>query len=248
MEPLVSIVTPAYNVEKYIEETIKSVLNQVYKNWEMIIVEDCSKDNTFRLIQNLSKKDSRIKLYQNDKNRGVSFARNRAIDLAQGKYIAFLDADDLWDKEKLEKQIIFMETNKILLSYTGYRKINSDGSLRGNIKVPLKLDYDELLKNCLIGFLTAVYNQEKLGKYYFKNMKAEDYIYWLEMIKSIDSAYGIKESLASYRVLENSRSSNKIDIVKHHWKIYYEIEKLGLIKAIKYYLIYISRGFKRYRI
>lgn len=248
MEPLVSIITPAYNVEKYIEQTINSVLNQTYKNWEMIIIEDCSKDNTFRLIQNLSKRDTRIKIYQNKRNSGVSFTRNRAIDIAQGKYIAFLDSDDLWDKEKLEKQIQFMEKNHILLSYSSYRKINSDGSIRGNINVPLKLDYDELLKNCLIGFLTGVYNQEELGKHYFKNIKAEDYIYWLEMIKSIDFAYGIKESLASYRVLENSRSSNKIDIVKHHWKIYYEIEKLGLIKSIKYYLIYIFRGLKRYRI
>lgn len=248
MEPLVSIITPAYNVEKYIEQTINSVLNQTYKNWEMIIVEDCSKDNTFKLIQNLSKRDTRIKIYQNKRNSGVSFTRNRAIDIAQGKYIAFLDADDLWDKEKLEKQIQFMEKNDILLSYSSYRKINSDGSIRGNINVPLKLDYDEILKNCMISCITGVYNQEELGKYYFKNMKAEDYIYWLEMIKKIEFAYGIEEPLASYRVLENSRSSNKIDIVRYHWRIYYEIEKLGLIKSIKYYLIYIFRGLKRYRI
>ncbi len=248
MEPLVSIVTPAYNVEKYIEETINSVLNQTYKNWEMIVVDDCSNDNTLKLIQNFSKEDSRIKSYKNTINSGVSFTRNKAIDIAQGKYIAFLDADDLWDKEKLEKQIEFMEKNKILLSYTGYRKINSNGTLRGDINVPLKLNYDELLKNCLVGFLTGVYNQKKLGKYYFKDMKVEDYIYWLEMIKQTEFAYGIKDSLASYRVLENSRSSNKIDIVKYHWKIYYEIEKLGLLKAIKYYFIYIFRGLKRYRV
>lgn len=248
MEPLVSIVTPAYNVEKYIEETINSVLNQTYKNWEMIIVEDCSNDNTFRLIQDSSRKDSRIKIYQNKKNSGVSFTRNKAIDMAQGKYIAFLDADDLWDKEKLEKQIEFMEKNKVLLSYTGYRKINSNGTLRGDINVPLKINYNELLKNCLIGFLTGVYNQEKLGKHYFKDIKAEDYVYWLEMIKKIEFAYGLEESLASYRVLENSRSSNKIDIVRHHWKIYYEIEKLGLIKALKYYFIYIMRGIRRYKV
>lgn len=248
MKPLVSIVTPAYNVEKYIEETINSVLNQTYQNWEMIIVEDCSKDRTYDIIQKFSKEDKRIKLFKNEKNSGVSFTRNRAIDMAKGKYISFLDADDLWDKEKLEKQIAFMEQNNILLSYTGYRKMNSDGTFRGDIKVPEKLDYKELLKNCLIGFLTGVYNAEKLGKYYFKDVKAEDYIYWLEMIKKSKVAYGLKESLASYRVLENSRSSNKIDIVKHHWKIYYDIENLGLLKAIKYYSIYIYRGLKRYRI
>lgn len=248
MESLVSIITPAYNVEKYIEQTIKSVVNQTYKNWEMIIIDDCSKDSTYEIMKNESKKDSRVKIYKNEKNLGVSFTRNKAIDIAEGKYIAFLDSDDLWDREKLEKQINFMEEKGIELSYTGYRKVNSDGSIRGEIEVPLKLDYDELLKNCLIGFLTAVYNQEKLGKQYFKNIKAEDYIYWLEMIKKVKTASGIVEILASYRVLNNSRSSNKIDIVKYHWNIYYNIEKLGVIKAVKYYFIYIYRGIKRYKI
>lgn len=245
---LVSIITPAYNAEKYITQTIESVLKQTYTNWEMIIIDDCSKDFTYNQILEYSLRDKRIKSYKNDKNSGVSFTRNRAIDIANGKYIAFLDADDLWDESKLEKQIKFMETNDVLLSYTGYRKINEDGSLRGDIEVPLKLDYNELLKNCLIGFLTAIYNQEVIGKQYFKNIKSEDYIFWLEMIKKIEIAYGLEESLASYRVLENSRSSNKLDIIRHHWTIYYKIEKLGFIKSLKYYLIYINRGIKRYKI
>lgn len=247
-KPLVSIITPAYNADKYIEETICSVINQSYQKWEMIIIDDCSKDLTYEKIKKYSEKDRRIKLLQNVNNKGVAFTRNRAIELSQGKYIAFLDADDLWDEKKIEKQVEFMEKNKILLSYTGYRKIDEDGSIRGEIKVPLKLDYDELLKNCLIGFLTSMYNQEILGKQYFKNIKVEDYVYWLEMIKKIEFAQGLEESLASYRVLENSRSSNKLDIVKQHWKIYYNIEKLGLIVSIKYYLIYLYRGLKRYKI
>ena len=247
-KPLVSIITPAYNAEKFIIQTIKSVLNQTYENWEMIIIDDCSKDLTYEKIKKYSEKDRRIKLLQNVNNKGVAFTRNKAIDIANGKYIAFLDADDLWDNQKLEKQVKFMETNKVLLSYTGYRKINEDGKIRGSIKVPLKLNYNELLKNCLIGFLTSMYNQEVIGKQYFKNIKAEDYIYWLEMIKKVKIAEGLQEDLASYRVLKSSRSSNKLDIIKHHWRIYYNIEKLGIVSSIKYYFIYIYRGIKRYKI
>lgn len=248
MEPLVSIITPAYNVENYISQTIESVINQTYKNWEMIIIDDCSKDKTYFIMNDYAKTDNRIKIYKNIDNKGVCYTRNRAIDIAKGKYIAFLDSDDLWDTDKLSKQIQFMEKNKIILSYTGYRKINEDGSKRGEIKVPKVLDYNELLKNCLIGFLTAIYNREKIGKYYFEDIKSEDYIYWLKMLKKIKYAYGIEETLASYRVLKNSRSSNKIDIVKYHWSIYYNIENLNFFESLKYYCIYIFRGIRRYRV
>lgn len=245
-EPLVSVITPLYNCEKYIEETIQSVINQTYKNWEMIIIDDCSKDNGAKIVEKYRKIDNRIKLYKNEINQGVSFTRNKAINLSKGKYIAFLDSDDLWKKEKLEKQIYFMEKNNIVLSYTGYEKINSDGSLRGEIKVPKKLDYNELLKNCLIGFLTAVYRKEDLKEFKFIRSKAEDYIFWLSVLKRIKTASGLQENLAYYRVLNNSRSSNKIDIVKFHWKIYREIEKLGLLRSIYYYVIYIKRGIFRF--
>lgn len=245
-EPLVSIITPLYNSEKFIGETIESVLNQTYKNWEMIIVNDCSKDNGPKIVEEYCKKDNRIKLFNNEKNMGVSFTRNKAIDISKGKYIAFLDSDDLWKKEKLEKQINFMEKENIILSYTSYEKINEDGSKRGVIEVPLSLDYKELLKNCLIGFLTAIYRKEELKNERFQNTKVEDYIFWLNILKKIDYAYGINENLASYRVLNNSRSSNKVDIVKFHWKIYSEIEKLGFFKSLYYFIIYIYRGIQRY--
>ena len=248
MEPLVSIITPLYNSEKYIAETIESVLAQTYTNWEMIIVDDCSKDNGVRVVEEYQKKDKRIKLYKNEINRGVSYTRNKAIDLANGKYIAFLDSDDLWKKEKLEKQIKFMEDNNVVLSYTAYEKMNEDGSKRGEIRVPDKLNYNELLKNCLIGFLTAIYRKEELKGFKFVNSKAEDYIFWLSILKKIDYAYGIDEILASYRVVNNSRSSNKLDIVKFHWKIYRDIEKLNFFKVCYYYLVYIKRGIKRFRI
>lgn len=246
MEPLVSIITPMYNSEKYIGETIESVLNQTYKNWEMVIVNDCSTDRGPEIVKEYQKKDSRIKFYNNEKNKGVSETRNKGIKLAKGKYIAFLDSDDLWKKEKLEKQVNFMEDNDVILSYTAYEKMNEDGSKRGIIEVPTKLDYKELLKNCLIGLLTSMYRKEDLKEFRFINSKSEDYIFWLGILKRIKYAYGIQEPLAKYRVLNNSRSSDKIDIVKFHWHIYKNIEKLNIFSAIYYYLIYIFRGLKRY--
>lgn len=245
-EPLVSIITPLYNSEKFIAETIESVLAQTYKNWEMIIVNDCSKDRGPSIVERYVEKDNRIKLFHNDKNEGVSFSRNKAIDFSQGKYIAFLDSDDLWKREKLEKQITFMEMNNYILTYTKYTKINEDGSTRGSINVPKKLNYSELLKNCLINCVTGIYLKEKFKGVYFKKTKVEDYIFWLEIFKKIEFAYGIPESLAYYRVSNNSRSSNKIDIVKFHWKIYRKIEKLSFMKSIYYYSIYVLRGIKRY--
>lgn len=245
-EPLVSIIAPLYNSEKFIAETIESVLAQTYKNWEMLIVNDCSKDNGAKIAEEYSKKDKRIKLFNNEKNEGVSFTRNRAIDLSNGKYIAFLDSDDLWHKEKLEKQIGMMEEKNISLSYTAYTKINEDKSLRGKIKVPEKVNYKGLLKGNIMGCLTVIVRKDILKDSYFRQTKQEDYILWLELLKKVNFSYGLQESLAFYRVLDNSRSSNKVDLVKFNWKIYRKIEKLNLIESVYYYVIYLIRGIKRY--
>lgn len=245
-EKLVSVITPLYNSAAYIEETIKSVLNQTYENWEMIIVDDCSTDNGAEIVKKYQQLDRRIKLYINEKNKGVSETRNKAINVSEGKYIALLDSDDLWVETKLEEQINFMEENNIKISYTSYTKMNEDGSLRGQIKVPEKVNYKELLKGNIMGCLTVVVNKELLAKDLFETTKQEDYILWLKLLKKIDYAYGLKQSLAYYRVLNNSRSSNKIDLVKFNWKIYREIEKLSLIKSIYYYVIYIKRGIFRF--
>lgn len=247
MEPLVSIITPMYNSEKYIGKTIESVLNQTYKNWEMLIINDCSTDNGADIVKKYQKLDKRIKLFNNSINKGVSYSRNYGIEIATGKYIAFLDSDDLWKNNKLQKQISFMEENDIILSYSAYEKINEDGSKRGIIKVPKVLDYTELLKNCLIGLLTSVYRKEDLRDFRFSDNKCEDYIFWLEILKIIKNAYGIEEPLAQYRVVKNSRSGNKIKIIKFHWYIYRKIEKLNIFLAAYYYIIYIFRGIKRYR-
>ena len=245
-KPLVSIITPLYNSEKFIAETIVSVLAQTYTNWEMLIVNDCSKDNGASIVEEYVEKDKRIKLFNNEKNMGVSFTRNRAIDLSNGKYIAFLDSDDLWYKEKLKKQIRMMEEKNISLSYTAYTKMNEDGSLRGKIEVPEKVNYKKLLKGNIMGCLTVIARRDILKDSYFRQTKQEDYILWLELLKKVEFSYGIQENLAFYRVLENSRSSNKIDLVNFNWRIYREVEKLSLVESIYYFVIYLVKGIKRY--
>ncbi|MFK4784384.1 glycosyltransferase family 2 protein [Fusobacterium sp. MFO224] len=245
-EKLVSIIIPMYNSEKHIEETIQSVLNQSYKNFEILIIDDLSRDNSREIVKKYMDLDTRIKLIENETNMGVSYSRNLAISLAKGKYVAFLDSDDLWNEDKLAKQIKFMEERNIRFTYTNYRKISENGEKRGVIEVPERVNYKELLKGNIIGCLTVVIRKDLIEKYKFMDTKQEDYILWLEILKEIPFAYGIREELARYRVLKSSRSSNKIKMSLFNWNIYRKIEGLSLCKSIYLYLIYLKRGFNRY--
>ena len=246
MEDKVSIIIPVYNAEKFISKTIESVLSQSYKNWEMLIMNDKSTDNSYEVILKYSKLDDRIKLINTEKNMGVVKGRNTLIEMATGKYIAFLDADDIWKPNKLEKQIYFMQKNNYSFTYTAYEKIDENGVVFGKIGVPLKVSYNQLLKTCVIGCLTAVYDTEKLGKIYMPtNTKREDFATWLSILKKIDFAYGIKENLSQYRVYENQSSGKKAKMAKENWKLYREIEKLNLLKACYYFSHYAVRGVLR---
>jgi len=248
-EKLVSIIVPLYNNQLFVEMTLKSVIEQTYKNWELIVIDDCSTDKSFDLVMEYSKKDDRVKVLKNNKNQGVVATRNRGITLANGEYIAFLDSDDLWKKEKLEKQINFMEKNNFALSYTGYDKITENGDFRGIVEVSEKVTYASSLKGNIMGCLTVIYSQKILGKKYFKEIEmSEDHVLWLEIIKEIEVCYGLNESLAQYRVLKNSRSSNKIKAIIFQWKINREIEKLNILKSIYYFSCYLWRGYKRYKL
>ena len=238
-EPLVSIITPLYNCEKYIEETIQTVINQTYKNWEMIIVDDCSKDNGTKIVEKYQKLDSRIKFYKNKINLGGAGTRNKCIEKAKGKYIAFLDSDDLWKKEKLEKQIIFMEENNYLFSYTKYERISEEGKKLNLLsKIPKELNYCYMLKINPIGCLTAVYNQEKLGKIYLPEIKiGQDFALWLEVLKKSNNAYGLMENLAEYRYRKMSLSKNKKKKVLCLWKIYRKYNNQSILKSSYFILL-----------
>ena len=236
MNNLVSIITPNYNTEKFISKTIESVINQTYKNWEMIIVDDVSTDNGVSLIQSFIKKNNRIKFYQLEKNSGASVARNKAISLASGNFIAFLDSDDLWFPNKLELQLSFMLENNYTITYTSYKIIEEDGTdAKKIINCKEKLDYNRMLYSNEIGCLTAIYNANVLGKIYMPNLrKRQDYGLWLKILKKEKYAFGLKEVLACYRNQTSSISQNKIEMLKWNYKLYRTIEKLPFYKAIYY--------------
>lgn len=249
MKDLVSIITPSYNSLDFVSMTIDSVLNQTYQNWEMIIVDDVSSDNSCETIEAYSKKDSRIKLIRLEINSGPAIARNRALKEAKGRYMAFLDSDDLWHPDKLSKQISFMKEKGIALSYTGYYRIEEESEETiDQIPVPNKVDYSELLKQNIIGCLTAMYDTQKLGKVYMPTiLKRQDFALWLNILKKIPYAYGIDEPLAYYRVRKTSVSSNKLIASKYNWKLYREIEKLPLYKAIYYFGWYTYKSILKYK-
>ncbi len=245
-ENKVSIIIPVHNAEKFIGKTIESVLNQTYKNWEMLIFNDKSKDNSLKIIKKYSEKDERIKVVDSKENVGVVAARNKLIEIATGEFIAFLDADDYWKQNKLEKQIKFMRKNNALISCTEYTRVTEDEKEINDIIIKETITYEDMLKNNYLGCLTVIYNANKLGKRYFKERKKnEDYVLWLEIVKETKIIFGLKENLAFYRVLNNSRSSNKIKVAKDRWEVYRKIERLSLLKSIYYFLQYVIRALKK---
>lgn len=248
MNILVSIITPSYKSEKFIFQTIESVLSQTYQNWEMIIVDDISPDNANDIIEGYIKKDSRIKLLKLEENSGPAIARNRAIKEAKGRYISFLDADDLWNTDKLEKQINFMNDNNLAFTYSSYNLIDEYGKDLGTFTTKVNITYDSMLRTCSVGCLTAIYDTKKLGKIYMPLIrKRQDYGLWLKILKEIDTAKGILEPLATYRILKDSVSSNKLNAAHYQWKIYRKVEKLNIFESIYYFIYYMYNGLKKYR-
>ena len=246
---LVSIITANYNCEKFIDDTVNSVLNQTYENWEMIIVDDVSSDKSIEIIEKYVREDNRIKLIQLNENSGAAVARNVAIEAANGRFIAFLDSDDLWTPVKLEKQISFMLKNSYDFTYTNYDLIGEDNVRYGKtFKAQKEATYTGLLKTCTIGCLTAIYDTKKIGKIYMPLIRRrQDYGLWLRILKIVPKAFLLDDSLAIYRRRQNSISSNKKKAAHFQWKIYREVEKLNIFSSIYYFVYYAMNGLKKYR-
>lgn len=245
---LVSIITPCYNSSRFLFQSIESVLAQTYQNWEMIIIDDGSTDNSVEIIENFIDSDIRIKLIKSKRRGSIANARNKAIEMASGRYISFLDSDDMWLPKKLEKQIDFMRENEVALSYSSYYLIDTEGNTKGIFIPKDAATYKDLLKTCCIGNLTATYDVDIIGKRYMKNVGHEDYALWLNILKEIDMAKGLREPLAKHRIHNKSASSNKAKAACWQWNIYRNIERLGLLDCIYYFMHYAYYGINKYKV
>ncbi len=236
----VSIITPAYNASKYLAETIYSVLNQTFADWEMIIVDDCSTDETYEIASDFSRNDTRIRVFKNNQNLGVAKTRNRGLNEATGDYIAFLDSDDLWVKNKLDVQLRFMMTNNVALSYSMYQNFNSVDKKYGKIiKVPKKMTARKIIGNTAIGCLTVMVNRKMVGEFHMPALKhTEDNCTWQEILSRGYTAYGIKQVLAFYRIGYMSMTSNKSKSARLQWETYRNYYKFSFIKSIYYFIKY----------
>ncbi len=233
MEKLVSIITPTYNCGKFIARTLDCVQAQTYQNWEMIIVDDRSQDDTRAIVESYMAKDPRIQYHLLEVNSGAAVARTTAMELAKGSYMAFLDSDDIWMPDKLERQIRWMEENGHAFSCTAYEQIDEEDNLLGRtVKTVIKTDYNRLLLDCPVGNSTVMYDVEKMGKFRVPDIrKRNDDALWLQMLKKEKYIWGMPDVLMRYRIRQNSISSNKFKVIKYHWILYRDIEHLSVIRS-----------------
>lgn len=244
----VSIITPAYKAAQIIGETIESVLAQTYRNWELLIAEDCSPDNTRDVIREWEKRDPRIKLISMPVNGGPAMARNGALAQATGGWIAFLDSDDVWLPEKLERTLAHAKTCGSALTYTGFRRISADGSQTGSqVHVPQTLSYRALLGNTAIATSTVLLNRNELGDVRMRKTYYDDFDCWLQILKPGRIAYGLDEDLMHYRVMGQSVSRNKRRSAMHVWRAYRDLERLNILESAWYFSQYAIRGALKYR-
>lgn len=231
-EGLVSVITPTYNCAAFIDETIESVLAQTYTDWEMIIVDDQSKDNTEDVVKKYT--DPRIKYIKLEKNSGAAVARTEAMKLSEGQYMAFCDSDDLWMPDKLERQLAFMKRARHAFTCTAYEQIDEESKALGRIIVPReKCNYNRLLLDCPVGNSTVMYDVSQMGKFEVPNIrKRNDDALWLQMLKKEKYIWGMNDVLMKYRIRSNSISSNKLKVIKYHWILYREIEHLSVLRSL----------------
>lgn len=249
MDQLVSVIIPAYNAEKIVSEAVESVLRQTYPNFEVIVIDDCSKDGTYSVLEELSQKDSRVRIFKNEKNSGVSETRNRGVSLAKGEYIAFLDSDDVWNENKLECQLELMTAHpECPLSYTGVSHMNSEGQMYGYVlPVPDSVNYKTLLKQNIIICSSVMAKKEVIEKYPFRHDEMhEDFAVWLQILRDIGDARGVAAPLICYRVASGTKSSNKLKSAVMTWRVYRYVG-LGLFARLYYMPSYIITGIRKYK-
>ena len=245
MDKKISIIMPLYNCEKYVEESILSVINQTYSNWELIICDDCSTDSSYSIAKNYAEKDKRIKVLHNEMNSGSAVARNNALDVATGDYVGLLDSDDMYDPSFIEKQLEFIGEDKQFV-FCSFRRLAANSTTV--YTVPDQATYKQILKGSCLTPLSVFIKRDLIGDTRFeKDSLVEDFVFFLELLKKTDKAIGNKEVLATYRIVENSKSRNKKKLIKKMWIVYHKELKFNFFKAALYLFCWGIHGLYKYR-
>ena len=247
MMPLVTVIMPCYNMERFIAHSIESVIGQTFADFELLIVDDASTDKTVDVVRYYCEQDDRVSLIVKAQHSGIADSRNQALAIAQGRYLAFLDADDVWHPNKLEKQLAFMQENNVAFSYSAYDLIDEDGwSLQKTIATAGNLNHDAYLRNTIIGCSTVMVDKEKVGEVTIPEFRtSEDTATWLNILRKGFVAHAIEETLVSYRIRNKSASSNKLKASHDLWKVYRQQEKMSFFKALGYFSSYAFHAIKK---
>jgi teichuronic acid biosynthesis glycosyltransferase TuaG len=241
--PAVSVIMAAHDSAPFIIDTIQSVRGQDFTDWELLVVDDCSSDDTLAIVRRIAVDDDRLRVFALDRNQGPAAARNTAIENARGRYIAFLDSDDLWKPNKLSVQIEYMRRSGHPFTYTGYERMTEGGELLGTVRVPTATTYRRLLKRNVVACLTAVYDRAYFGTILMPSIrKGQDYGLWLLLVNQATTAHGIDQVLGRYRVRTRSVSSNKFESSSWVWKIYRHVAGLNFFSALYYFSHYAATG------
>lgn len=246
-QPLVSVIMPCYNMERFIACTIESVQRQTYPHWELLIVDDASTDGTAEIVKSHQNQDDRIRFVVKEQHSGIADSRNQAIRMAQGRYLAFLDSDDLWHPDKLEVQLRFMTEKNIGFCYSSYDCVDETGApLEKTVKAVSDLDYEAYLRNTIIGCSTVMLDKTIVSEVVVPNFRtSEDTATWLNILKKGFLAYAIGQPLTSYRIRQHSASSNKLKASSDLWRVYRQNEKLPLFKALACFSCYAFNAIKK---
>ena len=247
-KPLVSVIMPVYNCERYAEAAIRSVMRQTHQNWELLVIDDGSSDMTYAVAQRVATEDQRITVLQNEQNMGVANTRNRGFDLCRGEYVALLDGDDIWHADKLEKQVALMIGEQAEISYSSYAIVDENGlPCKRAYTVPTHITFSDLLKENVIGCSTVMLTKKMVKSYRFAtDFYHEDYCLWLTILRDGHRAVGCFEALADWRLIVNSRSFNKRKSAMNRWRIYREYLHMPFLKSASLFVAYMFNGLRKY--